>query len=371
MIETPDPDEEDPEPVDTLRVLLIDALMFTSRNAPDSPNNVPAYILNDPLFQGRSGIRLPLGARTMWAYSPTDGQRDMDSPSPVCRSSNGIVPWFTHLNSDVYDPRTGGMVKIGSHVENGALVRDPYPCLTCQLAQFLKDENGKWLPPVCGQTFEYVLYLVDYDMLATIRGNNRGIQLALEGAASRKRDTDPAVWNNEDMLGIRAFFQEFTEQPGITMTRPQGMVDAEHLDRPIYPVVMYLTLNNFPKKPTIIPDFVVPDGNTGSVLAYGNQAKKVNGPADAVRKKITLTNQPLTMEELGKYLLARAQYHNDAMRVKLMSLDDIQPRPVVHADVAGALAAGDVPEQAQAQLPPPWTEGEIQVDDDDDDEDED
>lgn len=372
VVETPDPDEEDPDPVDQKRVLLLDVLTYSTKHNPGSPRNIPTFILEDDEYNKLRSVNPPIGARTLWPIDPATGERQLDATSPACRSSNGIDAWRQHKGSEVWDPRLKQMVKIGLRYDRDVPEKSAYSCLTCPLGQFFKDEEtGKWMPPPCNQTFEYVLYDVDEDRIFTIRGGNRGLQLALTGH-KKKNDRDIALWNGDEIVGIERFFLPMNpSEPHIVPSRPEGMPDRENINRPVYPVLMYPTLNNFDTRATLVPAFVLMDGSVESVKAFGGFTKVPKQPqsADFIKREITVEKQPLTLEELGRWLTARKQYHDEEMRSKLMSEMDIEPRTRVSSisEVDNALLESGKTDPAL----PSWSASSIEVTDDDDDDDED
>lgn len=356
-----DPDEELPN-VQTMRVLLIDVLNFNTRNRPDSARNIPGFILEDEAYKGVRGMAPPLGGRTMWPYTE-DAERDTEAKQPVCRTSNGIAPWKKFVGAEVFDPRGKVKVKIGLRYDKDQPEKSTYACLTCPLGSWFKDVEGKWKAPVCNPTTTYVFYDVDGDRLFTMSGANRGLQIALQGE-KKKTDDSPAVWDGTELKGVEYYFlPNDSKNPDRSPSRPEGMPNLQNPQRPVYPVLVYLTLNSFPKKATIIPNFVVMDGATPEVLAYGNPVKGAKTADQRVRTKIEVERKPLTMTELGAWLTARKQYHDEAYREKLMSLDDLQPNVRVMTDDAVAALEGGpstVTEGIIVDATPPWNAAAIE-----------
>lgn len=386
--------EADPVVVDELNLMLIDLLTFTFRNPINgkiTPRHFPQHILNDSQYKplvsvGKEGV----GARTMWKLKP-DGNRDMSVTTPECASPNGITPRRTNVGKQILDPRRGEIITVGQMVIKDDLGQDiiiqsKYPCLTCPLARFMKDANGKSLSPVCGHTPVWVVYNVDDGQIYTFQGSNRGLLQSLLGVPEPKLDGDKkdfAYGDGTPAMGLEYFFAPAMQnkyaakelerwlgakpEPTASLSRPHGMPKAatpEALaERPVYPVKMTVTLSNYPNA-TLVPQFSLTAGEY-EVLSFGDVAKKLKNAAkptfeERVRVKHTITNSPLSPEQLAGWLAARKQYHDENMREQLMALSDL-PAGISVGNVTPEMltAASHAALPTGAPSTPPWSDADI------------
>lgn len=379
------PVDKDAEPVvvETARLMLIDELTYSLRKPLSDGRVTPRHFPQDILANsdyapfvtvGKEGV----GARTMWKLD-AEGKRDMSANAPGCGSENGIVPWQKYLGTELLDPRRGELVRIGSMRStnaDGEEVRVPsqYPCLTCPLARWFKTEDGKNLPPVCSHTPKWVVYNVDDGQLYELRGQNRGLLLALSGNPEPKKPTDPAYWDGTPMMGLSYFFASAAENkhvakalkealgedplPTASISRPYGMPTAQNPNAPVYPVMMWVTLSNFQTSATLVPAFIPTIGG-GEVLGYGNVKANAKAVSDSVRKKHEVPNAPLTPEEMAGWLSARKLYHDEGYREQLMARADI-PDAISVQHVSPEMLTAPAGKNVLPSGPAPWTEGEIE-----------
>lgn len=285
-----------------LRFMLVDSILV---NLLTKDNRVETY-----------------GGRRMRAYTISDRQvmeRDMSQPDN-CASANGIVPHEKFIGSIVVDPRTMKEHKIGfKQDENNNWVpitdfvevhgqRVPDVCRQCPLADW---SLGK---PPCEQAWRFVVYVFgengESGFLATVRGENSGVQNALRGVF--KKGSQAGRFDGAPLIGIRATstpdkrkvltkaipFAQFhpvqnkyvvgiakdenltgyvntndianvdqNEYPFIVLnvptsqTFPQGRPEVVGENVPVYPTIMKVTRNGYQingrPNPTFVPDFEI------------------------------------------------------------------------------------------------------------------
>jgi hypothetical protein len=330
-----DNDAANVEEVQHLDFLLVDSLVWHRLNAVD-------WMWENPVT--KSAVEAGgVGGRTMWQFD-NEGRRVSSAQRPVCSTPNGFLPWFSNDGQEVYDYRMGVTHKIGyAHGENGVEKVD-FPCLTCPFGQWVTKPDGSKAPPMCRETFTYIVWDIDRRELMSIKGVNVGNQLALVG----HRGNTGRRYDGQELLGIQNPFSYIGKLDGTDTpcfrNRPEGRPTMDNPHAPVYAARLTVSLNNF-TPPTAITEFTLLDGEVESIPVLNPEARPqgVDGG-----KTVEMGTRQLTDEEYAAYLqMVSTVYSQDGWRdlFMFMGLAEQRLNALPAPTAQQSLPSGDMPEE--------------------------
>jgi hypothetical protein len=316
-----------------------------------------------------------VGGRRMRGYSAAMPNaplvRDMNMPDS-CRSTNGIVPVEAYIGKQVVDPRTMKPHIIGTDAEGNLVTQTvrvngfdlPDICRRCPLSQW----HGNLRPP-CESVRRYVVFILPNEQfprgeLATIRGENTGVDNALRGAAA---GSSAAAQDGRGLIGIRQPFMRRSE----TVQKVVKAADVGSRARFVVGGCKDEKLNGFEqafdpeKHPYAVMQFptyaFAPEGRPEEVgeftkvyavsMGVTPNAYKVNGrPTPTFVPDIAITNKLVDEATYTAYLEALYKYYEHKMNDVLARMTPTVVQKTLEA-VVNAL-----PAPTPRQTLPPTTE---------------